>query len=88
MPNADKSIPILLTACGQNVHLKECVFLLVHSDPFENAVDTMVEQSSECWEHDLFKSLLKQVPNSEAYYRALSFYIDEHPLLVNNLLID
>jgi len=82
------NIQILLTACRQNCHWKEVVFLLTHYDQYEPAVDTMIEHSSECWEHDLFKTVVKQTPSTEVYYRTISFYLQEHPLLLNDLLIE
>lgn len=82
------NIPTLLTACRQNCHWKEAVFLLTHYDQFEVAVDTMMEHSTECWEHEQFKHILKQTPNSEVYYRAANFYLFEYPLLLNDLLIE
>jgi len=82
------NVSVLLGACRQNQHWKEVVYLLQHYDQFENAVDTMIEHSPTCWEHEHFKQLLRQVPNSECYYRAFTFYLQENPLMANDLLID
>jgi len=82
------NIPTLLGTCRQQLHWKEAVFLLTHYDQYEGAVDTMIEHSSECWEHDLFKTIVKQTPNTDAFYRAANFYMTEHPLLINDLLIE
>eukprot|EP00475_Leptophrys_vorax_P023365 TRINITY_DN31984_c0_g1_i1.p1 TRINITY_DN31984_c0_g1~~TRINITY_DN31984_c0_g1_i1.p1 ORF type:complete len:1710 (+),score=512.71 TRINITY_DN31984_c0_g1_i1:70-5199(+) len=82
------NIPTLLVTCRQQLHWKEAVFLLTHYDQFEAAVDTMIEHSSECWEHELFKQTVRQTPNSEVFYRAANFYVAEHPLLLNDLLIE
>jgi clathrin heavy chain len=82
------NIPTLLTTCRQQLHWKEAVFLLTHYDQYESAVDTMIEHSVECWEHELFKQTVRQTPNSEVYYRAAQFYLSEHPLLLNDLLIE
>ena len=30
----------------------------------------------------------KQVTNTEIYYRAIQFYLQEHPLLLNDLLLE
>jgi clathrin heavy chain len=36
----------------------------------------------------LFKETLNHVSNTEVYYRAIDFYLSEHPLLLNDLLMD
>jgi len=36
----------------------------------------------------LFKEIIIQCANTEIYYRALDFYIREHPLLLSDLLLD
>jgi clathrin heavy chain len=46
----------------------------------------MMEHSPDAWEHVLFKDVCGKVSNSEVHYRALQFYLDEHPDLLNNLL--
>jgi clathrin heavy chain len=82
------NIPTLLDACKQNLHWTEAVFLFSHYDQFEQAVDVLVAHSAECWKHDLFKETISHVSNTEAYYRAIDFYLLEHPLLLNDLLMD
>jgi clathrin heavy chain len=82
------NIPTLLGACQENLHWAECVFLYSHYDQYDNAVDMLVTHSAECWSHDLFKATLKQVANVEIYYKGVDFYLSEHPLLTNDLLLD
>ena len=82
------NIPTLLTACQQNLHWNEAVFLYTHYDQYDNAVDVMIQHSAESWKHALFKEIIMQVSNSEIYYRAINFYLQEHPLLLNDLLLD
>lgn len=82
------NIPTLLVACQQNLHWNEAVFLYTHYDQFDNAISTMIEHSAECWKHSLFKEIILQVSNTEIYYRALTFYLQEHPLMLNDLLLD
>jgi len=64
------------------------VFLYSHYDQFDNAVGVLIQHSAECWEHKLFKEILGQVANTEIYYRAIDFYVNEHPLELNDLLLD
>lgn len=65
---------------------KELVFLYVHYDEFDNAALTMMKQASDSWEHAQFKDVIVKVSNLEIYYKALRFYLDEHPMLLNDLL--
>jgi len=55
-------------------------------DEFDNAALTMLNHSAEAWEHALFKDVVAKVANLDICYRAVQFYISEHPLLVNDLL--
>jgi len=82
------NIPTLLVACQQNLHWNEAVFLYTHYDQYDNAIDVMIQHSAECWKHSLFKEIILQVSNSECYYRAIHFYLTDHPLLLNDLLLD
>lgn len=82
------NIPTLLVACQQNLHWNEAVFLYTHYDQYDNAVDLIIAHSAEAWKHSLFKEILLQVSNSEILYRAIQFYLSEHPLLLNDLCLD
>jgi len=82
------NIPTLLASCSANLHWPEAVFLYTHYDQFDNAIDVLINHSAECWKHDLFKEIITQCANTEIYYRALDFYIREHPLLLSDLLLD
>jgi len=82
------NIMTLLNACKENQHWPEAVFLYQHYDQFDNAVDVMITHSTECFSHNLFKDIVSRVGNTEIYYRAIDFYLKEHPLLLNDLLVD
>ena len=82
------NIPTLLQACKDNLHWKETVFLYTHYDQYDNAVDTMIQHSPSCWEHEQFKSIIVRVTNTEVLYRAINFYLREHPLHLSELLIE
>jgi len=80
------NIPKVIRAC-ENAHLwPEVVFLYVHYDEFDNAVLTMMRHSSDAFEHTRFKDVIVKVANLDLYYRALRFYLDEQPMLINDLL--
>jgi clathrin heavy chain len=82
------NIPELIGACQANLHWPETVFLQTHYDQHDTAVDTIINHSAACWKHDLLKEILGKVANTEIYYKAIDFYLREHPLLLNDLLID
>src|SRR4051794_31491290 len=64
----------------------ELVFLYVHYDEFDNAALTMVNHSSDAWEHPLFKETIGKVNNIDICYKGVQFYLSEHPLLINDLM--
>ena len=45
----------------------------------------MIEHSS-CFQHDLFLDCTQKVRNTEVYYRAISFYLEQQPLSLGRLL--
>lgn len=47
----------------------------------------MISQSGDCWDSKIFKEVL-QSANTEVAYRAIDFYMLEHPLLLNELCTD
>jgi len=48
----------------------------------------LINHSAESWKHDLFKEVLKKVSNTTIYYKAIDFYVDEHPTILTDLLLD
>ena len=64
----------------------EAVFLHTQYEEFDNAVTTMIEHSPSWWRHDIFVQNLLKVANHDLYYRALIFYLEEQPMLLNDLL--
>jgi len=81
------NIPTLLKECQRNLHWTETVFLYTHYEQFDNAVNTLIAHSAESWKHDLFKETLKKASN-QILYKAIEFYLEEHPLLLEDLLLD
>eukprot|EP00475_Leptophrys_vorax_P034731 TRINITY_DN56473_c0_g1_i1.p1 TRINITY_DN56473_c0_g1~~TRINITY_DN56473_c0_g1_i1.p1 ORF type:complete len:919 (-),score=143.56 TRINITY_DN56473_c0_g1_i1:348-3104(-) len=80
------NIPKLIRVCDEQQHWKELTFLYVTYDEFDNASTTIMSHSSEAWEHAQFKDVVVKVANLEIYYRAILFYLQEHPDLINDLL--
>lgn len=80
------NIPKVIRAC-EEAHLHaEQVMLYIHYDEFDNAVLAMMEHSVDAWEHASFKQIIIKATNLEIYYRALNFYLQEHPTLLTDLL--
>lgn len=76
-----------LIKVAQSANLwSELVYLYIKYDEMDNAALTVMEHPAESWDHDQFKTILSKVANIEIYYRALSFYLQQHPLLLNDLL--
>ena len=46
----------------------------------------MMERAADAWEHHAFKDTIVKVANLEIYYRAIKFYVEQHPSLLTDLL--
>ncbi|KAI0343145.1 clathrin heavy chain 1 [Trametopsis cervina] len=80
------NIPKVIKA-AERAHLwPELVFLYIKYDEFDNAALAMIERSSDAWEHNQFKDVIVRVANIEIYYKALTFYLQEQPTLLTDLL--
>lgn len=82
------NIPTLINTVKQFGFWNEAVFLYMHYDQYDNAIEIMIDHSASCWKNELFKEIVIKVSNSEVFYRAANFYLRENPLLINDLLIE
>ncbi|KAF8757718.1 Ubiquinone biosynthesis monooxygenase COQ6, mitochondrial [Rhizoctonia solani] len=80
------NIPKVLKAAEQAHLWPELVYLYVKYDEYDNAALAMMEHSPDAWEHNQFKEIVVKVANVEIYYKALVFYLQEQPNLLNDLL--
>merc|ERR1719491_1840966 len=80
------NIPKLINACERHFHWEHAVFLYSHYDEFDSAANTMMSHSPVAFAHDQFQMILQKVSNSDIYYRAIQFYLDEQPMQVNSVL--
>lgn len=80
------NIPRLIRVCEEQMHWKALSFLYVQYDEYDNAANVMMNHSPEAWEHVAFKDVAVKVSNADLFYKAISFYLDEHPLLLCDLL--
>jgi clathrin heavy chain len=72
--------------CEQNQQWRELAFLQIKCDDLEAAIDTMIKHSVDAFDHALFKETVGKVKHVDTLYRALRFYLTEHPLRANELL--
>ena len=79
------NIPRLIRACEEMCAWKELSFLYVAYDEFDNAAGVMMAHP-DAWEHVSFKDVCVKVANVEVYYKALNFYLQDHPTQLNDLL--
>ena len=80
------NIPKLIRACDEQQHWQELTYLYIQYDEFDNAATTVMNHSPEAWEHVQFKDIVGKVANVEVYYKAVHFYLLEHPDIINDLL--
>ncbi|GLT43224.1 hypothetical protein SLA2020_171910 [Shorea laevis] len=80
------NIPKLIRACDEQQHWKELTYLYIQYDEFDNAATTIMNHSPEAWDHMQFKDVIVKVGNVELYYKAVHFYLQEHPDLMNDVL--
>ncbi|QHO15738.1 Clathrin heavy chain [Arachis hypogaea] len=72
--------------CFNNENWKELTYLYIQYDEFDNAATTIMNHSPEAWDHLQFKDVIVKVANVELYYKAVHFYFQEHPDLINDVL--
>ena len=81
------NIPKVLRAAEQAHLWAELVFLYDKYEEYDNAIITMMNHPTDAWKESHFKDIITKVANIELYYRALQFYLDYKPLLLNDLLL-
>jgi len=81
------NIPKVLRAAEQAHLWAELVFLYDKYEEYDNAALTMMAHPTEAWREGHFKDVITKVANIELYYRAVQFYLDYKPLLLNDLLV-
>jgi clathrin heavy chain len=76
----------MLKACEDNAQWEELTFLYLHYDEFDNAILSMIAHPIEAWEASKFKDTLTKVTNTEIFYKAVDYYLQQQPLLLTDLL--
>ncbi|KAH8397918.1 hypothetical protein KR222_006418, partial [Zaprionus bogoriensis] len=81
------NIPKVLRA-AESAHLwSELVFLYDKYEEYDNAVLAMMAHPTEAWREGHFKDIITKVANIELYYKAIEFYLEYKPLLLNDMLL-
>lgn len=79
------NIPRVIHFAQMNSQWPELTFLFMRYEEYDHAALTMMSHP-EAWEHVQFKEAISKASNGDLYYRAVQFYLEEHPLQVNELL--
>ena len=80
------NIPKVLRAAEQAHLWSELVFLYDKYEEYDNAITSMIAHPTEAWRENHFKDVITKVANIELYYKAIQFYLDYKPMLLNDLL--
>ena len=83
---ARMNIPRVIRECERYENWSALCFLYVQNDEVDNAALTMMNHAADAWEHTEFKSVLSRCANPENLYKAVQFYVEQHPLELNDLL--
>jgi clathrin heavy chain len=80
------NMPKMIRACEEANLWPELVFCYYHYDEYDNAALAVMERPENSWEHQQFKEMVVKVANLEIYYKAINFYLEQHPSLLTDLL--
>ena len=80
------NVPRLIRTCEDAALWRELVFLYCTYDEHDNAALVMMAHPGSAWEHSRFKDVAVKVANPDVHYKAVSFYLSEHPDLLVDLL--
>lgn len=80
------NIPRLIRACETAMLWAEMVYLHTQYNEFDSAAVVMMEHSTDAWTASGFTTVVTKAGNLEVMYKAVQFYINEQPELLNELL--
>lgn len=85
--NYSKMQPAKVIRCTRdNQQWKALTFLYMSGQDYDHAAEVMMEHSADAWDHVELREALSKVLKTELLYRAVDFYLLEHPKLVNEFL--
>jgi clathrin heavy chain len=79
------NIPRLLRCCEQHGLWRELAHLYAAYDEHDNAAAVMMAHPS-AWEHVAMKDVVVRAGSADALYRAIAFYLEQHPDLLHDLM--
>eukprot|EP00659_Diplonema_papillatum_P009674 gene9674-15021_t len=77
----------LVVICEQYHHWAEIRYIHCKNEEWDAAARVMVDHSVLAWDHEVFKDTIAKVSSQELCYNGVNFYLEEHPDLVNDLLL-
>uniref|UniRef100_A0AC35THB5 Clathrin heavy chain n=1 Tax=Rhabditophanes sp. KR3021 TaxID=114890 RepID=A0AC35THB5_9BILA len=80
------NIPKVLRACDAAHLWSDLVFLYDKYEEYDNAVLTVINHPTEAWREQHFKEMIQKVANVELFIKAMNFYLEYKPSLLNDLL--
>ncbi|TIC24772.1 clathrin heavy chain [Wallemia mellicola] len=80
------NIPKVIKSAKEGHLWRELVYLYIAYAEWDNAALNTIEHSADAWDHQQFRDVLSKVANAEIFYKALSFYQEQHPTLLTDLL--
>ena len=85
--NYAKMQPAKVIRCTRdNQQWKALTFLYMSGQDYDHAAEVMIEHSADAWDHVELREALAKAHKTELLYRAVDFYLLEHPGLVNEFL--
>jgi len=79
-------VPRLVAACEQAYLWNTASYLYFQYGEYDNAARTMMAHAPTAWRADTFSDAIARVGSMDTMYRAVQFYVDEHPTLLLDLL--
>jgi clathrin heavy chain len=84
--NSKLQIPKLIRECERYLLWNEACYLHSIYDQQDQAIITMIQHSPIAWKHDFFCQNIVNVANHDLMYKSMLFYLEEEPMLLNDLL--
>lgn len=81
------NIPKVIKAANQFHLWSEVVFLHDKYEEYDQAVLCMINHPSVAFNEPQFRDLIQKVNNQDIHYKAISFYYEYKPLMLNDLMI-
>ena len=88
MVSVNNTFFVKVLRAAEQAHLwAELVFLYDKYEEYDNAVLAMMAHPTEAWRESHFKDIITKVANIELYHKAIQFYLDYKPMMLNDLLV-